>query len=252
MKRWFSLCLCVLLFSLMTCACQVRQPSPEETLNFPGISWGMTPEEALSALDVDQGNTQEQTSASTRSIQYSPDGPIFGLTPAFIRLDFEVSGSQQALTDILAVYEGVSPDRVEILRSGLSDRYGPLKDHPILGVGYGPSRSLDPTWKTFDNQDSLVHSYWTSAQVYSDLLTPEESAAYQQLLPEDDRYPSYWDNPAYWELYTEFTPVATIELNGNDNEYYSQYPGGACLIHFSAREFVSLGLKAETLEASPS
>ena len=71
-------------------------------------------------------------------------------------------------------------------------------------------------------------------------------------MPEDDRYPSYWDNPAYWELYTEFTPVATIELNCNDNEYYGQYPDGTCLIHFSAREFVSLGLKAETLEASPS
>lgn len=245
MKRWFSLCFCVLLLSLMTCACQVRQPSPEETLNFPGLSWGMTPEEALSALDVDQEDAQEQTSGSARSVQYTPDEPIFGLSPEFIRLDFEISGSEQALTDIFAVYEGASSDHMETLRSGLSERYGPLKDHPILGVGYGASRSLDPIWRTFDNQDNRMRSYWTSAQVYGDLLTPEDSAAYQRLLPEDDLYPSYWDNPAYWELYTEFTPVATIELNGSDNEYSDQYPGGACLIHFSAREFISLGVKAK-------
>ena len=53
MKRWFSLCLCVVLVSLLACACQVREPSPQETLSFPGLAWGMSPEEALASLSVD-------------------------------------------------------------------------------------------------------------------------------------------------------------------------------------------------------
>lgn len=244
MKRWFSLFLCVVLVSLAACACQAREPSPQETLNFPGLAWGMSPEEALASLSADGAGVQEQDSGSTRSIQYRPEEPLFGLTPEFVQLNFSVSGSDQALTDVLMVYSGATGEHIKTLRDNLSSQYGPLKNYVVLGVTYGPAPSSAPSLDSFQNLDSYDRFYWISSQTYGDLLTPETSAAYQKLLSENGRVKSYWDTQAYWDLYTEFTPVAHIELEGGYNDYYHQYPDGACLIHFSAREYVTLGLEA--------
>ena len=52
MKRLFSLFLCCLLLACLLCSCQPRISSYEDMFNYPGLTWGMSPDQVKSALSL--------------------------------------------------------------------------------------------------------------------------------------------------------------------------------------------------------
>ena len=61
MKRLFSLFLCCLLLGCLLCSCQPRLSSDEDnlTLNYPGLTWGMSPQEVMDALYLTEDQVQK-------------------------------------------------------------------------------------------------------------------------------------------------------------------------------------------------
>lgn len=223
-----------LLFSMS--ACTPNSPSSAdgsstELLNYPGLSWGMTPQEVISALHLREDQVQSMDDDSSFRVGYIPEDEIFGLKPANIIFDFISVGSEQKLYKVSVTYPEGSSENIGTVKTSLEEYYGTLQEEVILG----PNTLLpdpDPEAMTvFQNQLNGDEFYWVSDRKLRDLSWTEEEAARaqkhrQEQAPSED----FWKDDECWKSYMETDPLVTICLSNVEHPGYVN----VCQISFSA------------------
>ena len=231
MKRWLSLCLCCILAACLLCSCRPRSPVEKETLNYPGLSWGMSPQEVISALHLREDQVQSMDDDSSFRVGYIPEDEIFGLKPANIIFDFIAVGSEQKLYKVSVTYPEGSSENIGTVKTSLEEYDGTLQEEVILG----PNTLLpdpDPEAMTvFQNQPNGDEFYWVSDRKLRDLSWTEEEASRaqkhrQEQAPSED----FWKDDECWKAYMETDPLVTIYLSNVEHAGHVN----VCQISFSA------------------
>ena len=96
-----------LLFSITACtpnSAGSSSGSPTELLNYPGLTWDMSPQEVTSALHLREDQIQTRDDEPSFALGYVPEGEIFGLKPANIVFEFLNIDSEQKLYNVTVTY----------------------------------------------------------------------------------------------------------------------------------------------------
>ena len=247
-KRWLSACLFCLLIVCLSCSCQVRDSRPEEWFNYPGLTWGMTPEEVLSALHLTEDQVEIDEYGSSYDMYYSPQTEVFGQKPDTIVFRFGIWGSMKNLSYIVIAYPGNNEEIIQSLMDGISRRYGPLQDTVVLGTDSSVFSGADnpPSFSVFHNDDSDDEFIWVSEKKFADAFTQEQKQTLQTLMTQPDSSfaslydPTYWSNPDYFAVYQQTNPAAKISLLSKKEGYEAYLNGDGCSIRMDARNMVGI------------
>ena len=259
MKRWLSLFLCCVLAACLLCSCQPKPPVDRETLCYPGLSWGMTPQEVLGALGLTESQVEITEEESVYGFSYSPQGDMFGQQPDAIWFQFSVWGSSKNLSQVIIAYPENNDEILQSLKNGITAQYGPLQDTVILGTDSSVfSPDEPPPVSFFDNQESNDEWVWVSSQKFGDMLTEEEKQFIQSRMSQ--AFPSssspdgtaYWSNPDYFSAYQKLNPVAQLSLISKQEGYLAYLWGEGCSIRMSAGSWVGIRQLFENTEQSAS
>ncbi len=234
MKK-FLLCILILVFLLFSItACTPNSAgsssgSPTELLNYPGLTWDMSPQEVTSALHLREDQIQTRDDEPSFALGYVPEGEIFGLKPANIVFEFLNIDSEQKLYNVTVTYPEGSGEDIETIKTALEEYYGPLQEEVILGPDILLS---DPeTMTVFQNQPNGDEFYWISDLKLQDLSwTDEKAARAQEYRQEQAPSEDFWKDDKCWQAYMETNPLATIHL------MKLEYPDSIdlCQVFFSA------------------
>lgn len=143
----------LLIISLLLCACgSVDSPEddPARIMNYPGLEWGMTPEEACTALALQEGNF---TQAASNDIVTLTDirTDAFDGTNALLTLNFQDNNGDGAATLYRIVIAYPQDTDMEAVKNALVKQYG------------------DPA-ETKENRCT-----WNSTALHQDIMTQEEA-----------------------------------------------------------------------------
>lgn len=256
MKRCLSLCICCLLAACLLCSCQPKLSADKEMFCYPGLAWGMTPQEALGALGLTENQVEIVDEESTYGFSYSPQGDIFGRQPDAVWLRFSVWGSSKNLSEVIVTYPENNDNIIQALKNDVAGQYGPLQDTVILGTDSSVfSPDEPPPASFFDNQESGDEWIWVSEQKFNDVLTEEEKRDIQSRLEKSfssfssSDGTAYWSNPDYFSVYLKLNPVAQISLVSKKEGYLAYLWGEGCSVRMSAGSWV--GLRQVSKEPNP-
>ena len=124
----FILGLALLVVCLSACEIAPKTEKPDVSLlEFPGLKWGMTPEEAKAALNItDDMITEEKTYGDELRITLS-GSRYFGADAEGVTLRFYQYSDKTALWNVQVTYAPGTD--MAAVRDNLSDIYGPGTDH---------------------------------------------------------------------------------------------------------------------------
>ena len=245
MKRWLSLCFCYLLAACLLCSCQPRLSSYEDMLNYPGLTWGMSPDQVKSALSLPDETTLQQTSDGFSYFEYTPDEEVFGQVPGQIGILFGTE--KEELTMVRVLYQGRTEEQIQTIKSALMENYGPLEDEVVISVREG---SPELTIETFHNKGSKDKFYWMGKETLKDILTPEQAERDQQNTVKNL---PYWNNDEYWDQMLSHTSTSSIIFDATEkNTFDLAYLEGACYITFDGSRCLLPQLLQEQIDNSTS
>ncbi len=168
MKR-FSMILCIILcFSLFfLLGCEKKPDTPAE-LTFPGLEWGMTKEEVIAALSLQEGDYEIEEASQGGSFSMTIEDQIicFGTPMQGMWLTFcppDSSPEVYGLSNVNVVYpEGTD---MQLVRRYMESYYGLPKDE----------NTKEQRWE----QDSGGHvAHWATDETLGDVLTDEIKQAH--------------------------------------------------------------------------
>ncbi len=168
MKR-FSMILCIILcFSLFfLLGCEKKPDTPAE-LTFPGLEWGMTKEEVIAALSLQEGDYEIEEASQGGSFSMTIEDQIicFGVPMQGMWLTFSSFDSNHSayyLQSVNVLYpEGTD---MQLVRKAMEGYYGLPKDE----------NTKEQRWE----QDSGGHvAHWATDETLGDVLTDEIKQAH--------------------------------------------------------------------------
>lgn len=228
-RKGFCFCLCFCLFIFFV-SCQASPSTPQETTyNYPGLTWGMSPDQVIEALGLDKDSISQGTLESGDTyIEYEPKEEVFGKIPGIIALMFSEEKDELCMMKIL--YPGRTEETIQTIKSALEEQYGPLEDEVVIAVSPELSEDSSPL-VTHSNKGSKDLFYWVGKQTLKEALTPQQAEQYQKNYSERN---AYWKNESAWEQLLCNTHLSMITFNAQEqNPHDLSYPEGACFITFN-------------------
>ena len=142
-RKGFCFCLCFCLFIFFV-SCQASPSTPQETTyNYPGLTWGMSPDQVIEALGLDKDSISQGTLESGDTyIEYEPKEEVFGKIPGIIALMFSEEKDELCMMKIL--YPGRTEETIQTIKSALEEQYGPLEDEVVIAVSPELSEDSSP------------------------------------------------------------------------------------------------------------
>ena len=229
MKRLVCLFLCCLFLICLLSSCQPRISSDQEMVDYPGLTWGMSPDQVIEALGVEKTDISQGTLESGATyIEYEPKEEVFGEVPGIIALMFSEEKDQLCMMKIL--YPGRTEETIQTIKSALEEQYGPLEDEVVIAVSPELSEYSSPL-VIHSNKESKDLFYWVGKQTLKEVLTPQQAEQYQKNYSERN---AYWKNESAWEELLCNTHLSMITFNAQEqNPHDLSYPEGACFITFN-------------------
>ena len=180
-KPYFWVAAAAVVVCVIAAVCLLTDPvsknEESEYLNYPGLSWGMTPEDVITALNLQEGQ-YDQKSDSQLTV---PQMNCFGAETQYVQFWFpfsEVSGSKLRLRNILIVY----PDDADMdaVKDELIGQYGePSEEHVFASIGSSGLKVVDGKSEFYDDRGidlkqmlTTAHDvYWDSDATLGELYT---------------------------------------------------------------------------------
>ena len=185
----FILGLALLVVCLSACEIAPKTEKPDVSLlEFPGLKWGMTPEEAKAALNItDDMITEEKTYGDELRITLS-GSRYFGADAESVTLRFYQYSDKTALWNVQVTYAPGTD--MAAVRDNLIDIYGPGTDHGFTDyeifngavqsyVNWNHTNQINPGTTIEDNAKNPnppgeIYHRWAGTAKGNKLFTDEE------------------------------------------------------------------------------
>lgn len=216
-RRAAALALCLALL-LCLWGCGTQKSTPDTSLQYPSLTWGMTPGEAIAALKLAEGDYILTTEGSTTELTLST-GTCFGGKVLTVILRFDAPRPDTVCLTGATVYFTEDTDMNAVLEK--------------MVASYGEPANRDyPTSKGTTSEGHIVQ--WVTRETLADAMSEEGIQAYQELLKD-----SFMDNSLNAPL-TEIRWSDNYQwLHGEANQPNTNYPASKTVVFQSGYAFVA-------------
>ncbi len=237
MKRLYLILCLVLCFSMLP-ACEKKPDKPAE-LTYPGLEWGMSPEDLIAALSLEEGDYEKDDSGQgVSTILVNVPLLCFGAETSQILLYFNEIQSYDMGPCLMSI-EVNYPEGTDIqtVRRTMENYYGPSLD-PDNDDPWD-ERVNHHVKQGSKNEGHLV--YWQSPEVLGDVLSEEIKREFyvmdgDPLNPEPGKQSNYGLKNALCEIY--WADHANYIYQNLRNLPEARFPSGGYLL-FKGGDYVA-------------
>lgn len=227
MKKLFA---CLLTLSLLLCACSAAPESDPALMEYPGLRWGMTIDEVLSARNLSADAIHYETTDIPEegdSQQYweyvmlFQNGEVFGLEATAVIYtfhDYSMTGEQYVLVAMDACFP--EDTNTAALAQSITERYGEQETEAVSANWYSSSGEI--LLQTYAYEEEYV---WESEASFASVLREDQAAivherycAAQSSGSADKILPT---QEQLMEVFS-YTPACSIKLTPYFNEFMAK------------------------------
>lgn len=179
---------------------------------FAGLEWGMTKQEIMDALHLQEDQLLEE--GGERSFGYKTDEIFFGgkLTEVgfIMTWDQKIDPSKTPrLQKIRLVFADKSPESFSIVKSNLEAQYG--EPEPYRTFNEVDNGKISPAFPEPPCDD---RSFWYSSETVENAMTGPAKEQFRSLLLETDNVINqHLDDEENWEIYQKNCPLVNVQLD---------------------------------------